>query len=177
MSDDRCSDGDCGRPAEIKSRKLCRKHYRRAQLHGLIQPLTPEDRLWVKIRKTETCWLWTGTPDSSGYGQISINRVKRLVHRVVYELLIGPIPDGLTLDHLCRVRLCCNPAHLEPVTGIKNVMRGESLNARNGRKTACVHGHSFDLINTYWRPDGTRQCRECRRRRGRELRARSASAS
>lgn len=174
MSDDRCTANGCDRPAEIKLRKLCRRCYRRAQLRGEITPRTPEDRLWAKIDRHGAggCWLWQGVPDSKGYGQIKISGVKRLVHRLVYEQTVGPIPAGMTLDHLCRVRLCCNPDHLEPVPGVVNVLRGESLNARNARKTECVHGHPFDLLNTYWRPDGTRQCRECRRIKGLELRAR-----
>src|ERR1051326_2493639 len=78
----------------------------------------PADRLWEKVDKTESCWLLRGT---KGYGNIHIStspgrEIKVPAHRFVYELLVGPVPDGLVLDHLCRVKNCVNPAHLEPVT-------------------------------------------------------------
>jgi len=120
-------------------------------------------RFWEKVEKTPTCWLWTGAVNGNGYG--NFNESGRYVgaHRVAYELVIGPIPADLTLDHLCRVRLCVNPSHLEPVTNGDNVRRGMSVPALNARKTHCKRGHPFDARNTYRRPDGSRQCRACRR--------------
>jgi hypothetical protein len=108
------------------------------------------------------CWLWTGN-QTHGYGSIRVEGHHLRVHRVVYEAMRGPIPEGLTIDHLCRVRNCVNPAHLEPVTAVENVMRGETITGINARKTHCVHGHPFDAENTRIRPDGSRACRECKR--------------
>ena len=88
-------------------------------------------------------------------------------HRVAYELLIGPIPAGLELDHLCRNRLCVNPAHLEPVTRQTNQHRGASVSGISVRATHCPEGHPYDADNTYVRPNGHRVCRECARRRQR----------
>src|SRR5690606_13797613 len=75
------------------------------------------DRFWKKVTKTEAdCWEWTGALNSRGYGCVGIDSKRYLTHRVAYEALVGPIPEGLTIDHLCRNKVCCNPAHLEPVT-------------------------------------------------------------
>lgn len=74
------------------------------------------DRFWSKVNKTETCWLWTGTVQRSGYGYFTLDRRERRAHRVAYELLVGEIPEGHGLHHHCEVKLCVNPAHLEPVT-------------------------------------------------------------
>lgn len=108
---------------------------------------------WDLVEKTETCWLWRGYIMPSGYGQ----RQNRLVHRVAYEELVGPIPDGLQLDHLCRVRHCLNPAHLEPVTPAVNTRRGSRATA-----THCRNGHEYTPENTR-RPEGSRRCRQCDR--------------
>ena len=83
-------------------------------------------------------------------------------HRVAYRLEVGPIPRGLVLDHLCRVRNCVRPDHLEPVTRGENVLRGETIPAANRAKTACKDGHDFDEENTYIAPNGHRGCRKCR---------------
>ena len=120
-------------------------------------------RLWSKVDKSGDCWIWTGSVTSGGYGSLLWNGRARQAHQVVYELLVGPIPDGLELDHLCRVRHCVNPSHLEPVTRRENVRRGVSPVAVNARKTHCKRGHEFTLENTYARPDGARVCITCRR--------------
>jgi hypothetical protein len=115
-----------------------------------------------KIDKTETCWIWTGAKQSRGYG----NFQSKLAHRVSYERYVGKIPDGLTLDHLCRNRLCVNPAHLEPVSQYKNNMRGESPVAKNKEKEYCINGHKLSGENIWIikRSDGTRRkCRLCQK--------------
>lgn len=112
------------------------------------------------------CWHWYGYVHPKGHGMMTLKRVTHYAHRYVYERLIGPVPAGLVLDHLCRV-----PRHLEPVTSKTNVLRGVGLSAQNARKTHCDHGHELSADNIYaWR--GDRLCRECRRIRVREQRAR-----
>lgn len=111
------------------------------------------------------CLLWAGTIDSKGYGIYRPNRrVKpQKAHRVMYEILVGPIPEGLVIDHLCRNRRCVNPEHLEPVSMHENIMRGNGTFAVNARKTHCIHGHEFTPENTYFKngKHPGRQCRKC----------------
>jgi hypothetical protein len=118
------------------------------------------DRLVVAA---DGCWPWTGVINQNGYGHYRDGTTWKRAHRIVYELLRAPIPEGLTLDHLCRVRHCVNPWHLEPVTRGENALRGTGPPAIHARKTSCIHGHLFDEANTYCAPDGTRHCRTCRR--------------
>lgn len=116
------------------------------------------ERFEQNIEKDPSCWNWQGTITSHGYGLYS----KRYAHRLSYEHYVGPIPDGLQIDHLCRNHACVNPAHLEPVTQRTNILRGISPMAENSRKTHCNHGHEFTPENTYIRPDGGgRQCKQC----------------
>ena len=126
-----------------------------------------EERFWAKVQKTETCWLWTGGKSLDGYGIFRPSHGPRSfrAHRFAYELLIGPIAVGLTLDHLCRVRRCVNPAHLEPVTDRVNILRGISPSAQAARKTHCPQGHPYDLFNTHRNRQNGRVCLECRRLR------------
>ena len=113
---------------------------------------------WAKVNKSEGCWEWTGARQPAGYGTVRVLNRTCLAHRVAYESLVGPIPDGLHLDHLCRNPSCVNPAHLEPVTNRENITRG--LCAVRG--THCKRGHEFTPENTYNVPKtGQRQCREC----------------
>lgn len=118
------------------------------------------------------CWIWTGVTMKSGYGKVWFNGRNRSTHRVVYELLVGPIPEGLQLDHLCRNRSCCNPQHLEPVTCRENVRRGITAEVNRQRQlsiTYCVNGHLYDETNTrnYTNRKGDTQriCRECHKER------------
>lgn len=114
----------------------------------------------------DECWEWQGCKNVTGYGLIALGASHPgksvVVHRVSFEHFVGPIPRGLSLDHLCRNRACVNPAHLEPVTHRVNVLRGESPAAKFAARDCCPQGHPFDEENTYhWR--GRRLCRACRR--------------
>jgi hypothetical protein len=101
------------------------------------------ERFWSKVtpEPNSGCWIWIASLGTSGYGQFSVENRPLKAYRVAYEALVGPVPDGLELDHLCRVRCCVNPAHLEPVTHAENMRRGDSFQ-RN--KTHCPKGHPYD---------------------------------
>lgn len=134
-----------------------------------ITPEAIEQRFWAKVRKTSTCWLWTGKLNQGGYGILKVQGKQTRAHRYAYELLVGPIPEGLTIDHKCRVRRCVWPAHLEPVTRTENVRRGDGITARLQRRTHCKNGHPFNDHNTRWRADGRgRVCRTCSNERERQ---------
>lgn len=119
------------------------------------------------------CWLWTGHTRKDGYGVVDERGKKYLAHRVSYLLLRGEIPTD-TLDHVCRNKTCVNPHHLEAVSRGENVMRGETISARNAAKTHCVKGHPFDEENTrvsYFAGRAPRRsCRACDREGKREKR-------
>jgi hypothetical protein len=135
---------------------------------------TLAERFWSKVLVTPTCWLWTANRTPTGYGLFSMPRPDgRLTstgaHRAAYRLLVGPIPGELEIDHLCKVRRCVNPAHLEPVTRRENLRRRETET-----KTHCIRGHPLFGDNLYVRPgNSTRCCRECQRIRNRQAAARS----
>jgi len=110
----------------------------------------------------EKCWTWLGSKYQNGYGKLG--RAGVMAHRIAYELTKGDVPPDMCLDHLCKNRLCVNPDHLEVVTLVENVMRGDSQHAVNARKTHCIRGHAFTKENTYIRKDrNTRSCKECAR--------------
>lgn len=136
-------------------------------------PKKVEGRFWRLVDRSdpEECWVWLGTVLNNGYGRFNRGDRHVVAHRFAYEAAVGPIPEGLDLDHLCRNRRCVNPAHLEPVTRSENLRRGD-LHHNNGNraKTACRHGHPLEGANLYLTPNGRRQCRECGRRRAREHR-------
>ncbi len=121
-------------------------------------------RFWSKVTLAgpDECWPWLSTHNHKGYGQFMVDGKVKMAHRLAYEDRIGPIPPGLTLDHLCRNRACCNPAHLEPVSNRENILRGNGATARNARKTHCKNGHEFTPDNIYRSSTG-RECRTCRR--------------
>lgn len=120
------------------------------------------------------CIEWDGGHSSAGYGQQWINGKTEYTHRVAYTEAKGPIPDGLQIDHLCRNRGCMNPDHLEAVTPYENKRRSPFFHEnQHTRKTHCPYGHPYDKENTYYRPEGWRGCKVCRRRRTREWRERN----
>lgn len=119
----------------------------------------PTVRMWARIDKRgpNECWPWTGVIGRDGYGKFRGTSAQR----EVYQALVGLIPDGLELDHLCRNRSCVNPAHLEPVTHRENGARSPLWGGTiNSAKTHCKRGHPFDAANTY-RVRGRRSCRAC----------------
>ena len=181
-----CSIAGCTNKAATAG--MCNSHYLRQRRHG--DPLAGRanqltgslaDRLWPRIQvgSAEECWPWTGALNGSGYGVISRggSRVRgdviknALAYRAAWELTNGPVPEGLELDHLCRNKACCNPAHLEPVTHEENM--------RRAMRTHCIHGHEFTEVNTRWQklPNGrfSRVCLTCRAHR-QQLRNEAAKA-
>lgn len=122
------------------------------------------------------CWIWRLGAIGGGYGVRVVDGRPRLVHRLHYEELVGPIPEGLVIDHLCRTPRCVNPGHLEPVTQRENVLRGDSPHAQNARKTHCPQGHPYDNGNTYRIPaTGHRKCLVCKRAQQRAWKRRQAA--
>jgi hypothetical protein len=130
---------------------------------------TTEERFFEKVNKTDTCWLWTGSNNGVGYGEIRINNKKVYAHRWSYEHFKGKIPEGMHIDHLCRTPSCVNPDHLEIVTPKENVRRGDVPGHHPERKKEyCANGHLYS-DNTYNRKDGKgRNCTQCVRDRARE---------
>lgn len=124
--------------------------------------------IWAKFKhlvrksKESDCWIWTGSVGQDGYGRIRLAGAIRRTHRLSYLAHKGEIPSGTVLDHLCRVRECCNPDHLEAVTNRENILRGESSSAQRARQTHCKRGHEFKPENTYVRANGQRVCRTCK---------------
>jgi hypothetical protein len=131
-------------------------------------------RFWARVDHTHDlgCWPWTGRLLRSGYAQIKVEGRNLMAHRFAYEDAVGPIPEGMTLDHLCRVRSCCRPSHLEPVTPRENTLRGESMAAIHARRDCCVNGHMYMPENTLTYPGRPRVCRECKNERNRQTRLR-----
>jgi len=111
------------------------------------------------------CLLWTGLVNTYGYGRVRYGGKECSVHRLIWQWQVGPIPDGLVIDHLCRVRCCGNVRHMEVVTNKENLLRGESCSAQCARQTTCRNGHPLIQMKD------KRACVVCREQRRRELRA------
>lgn len=130
----------------------------------------PLVRFWRKVLRTDSCWLWLAAKNAKGYGYFmhatADGRRAGLAHRFAYTALVGPIPDGMTLDHLCETKACVNPAHLVPATAVANAMRsGMNVGRVNMAKTHCPRGHEYTPENTKRiasRPNA-RYCRACHR--------------
>lgn len=131
----------------------------------------PIDRTLAKVHVDENgCWIFHGAINDMGYGVVGVQGRNVRAHRITYETFVGLIPEGLDIDHLCRVRACCNPQHLEPVTRAENLLRGWAI--RKG--THCAHGHERTEANTVVAPSEPSwpRCRICANERARGYRLR-----
>lgn len=199
MANATCSIDGCGNPS--RSRGWCASHYDRWRRTGDVRadvPLvprlrgTPEERFLASIEvHTGGCWIWTNVVGMYGYGQHSVDRRSVTAHRWAYEHYVGPIPENITLDHLCHTRdescrggpgclhrRCVNPAHLEPVTMRENLSRSSNAPATlNTQKTHCPQGHAYAGDNLVIDEKGRRRCRDCGRWRAREYARRRRATS
>lgn len=144
--------------------------------HPLLRttPIKTVNR-WFERHVTESpdgCWIWHGARTRNGYGQVTFNGRLAMAHRALYEYMVATVPAGLDLDHLCRVRACVNPYHLDPVTRAVNLRRGDTRRTHNSSRTHCPQGHPYDDANTRIGVAGRRHCRTCDR--GRAARNREA---
>lgn len=150
-------------------------------MHEFRDARLPE-RFWSKVSVSRAgCWVWLAALKPDGYGQFWSMGKMRGVHRFAYEALVAEIPSGLVTDHLCRVRNCVNPAHMEIVTNHENILRGDGPAGKCARKTHCSRGHEYTEENTMrtfppLRPNGFRICRKCHNARNREYRRGGHSA-
>lgn len=156
----------CGAPIVVQKAGKCRACYERARRRRPIGERTDLERFMAKVRSADAldCWIWLGGRSPGDYGQFYLGkgRTPTPAHRWSYEYFVAEIPDGLVIDHLCRVPLCVNPWHLEPVTIAENSFRGQSPAIQRWRENRCIRGH--DLNDAYIRRDtGARMCRRCQR--------------
>lgn len=129
---------------------------------GVYPRISLAVRFWSHVTKSAGCWEWQAAR-RFGYGVAWDGRRLVVAHRLAWQLERGPIPEGMTLDHLCRNRACVRPDHLEPVSLADNIRRGRPFRGPTALKAECYRGHSFTAENTYLRPDGYRACRACHR--------------
>ncbi|MGN7160856.1 HNH endonuclease signature motif containing protein [Sphingomonas sp. SAFR-052] len=130
----------------------------------------------IAIDVASRCWVWTGGISRQGYGRVKVRGRDYKAHRFSWETFKGPIPDNLTIDHLCKNKACVNPDHLEPVTSRENILRSDGASAVNARKTHCNAGHPFSGDNLYMLR-GNRICRECGRVSARNYQRRKRGAA
>lgn len=175
-----CSVEGCGGSHE--ARGWCGKHYdrwRRGKAVDADPPSTEAERFWDKVDLGAGvgCWRWMANVSKESYGTFWAGDQGTVsAHLWAYRSLIGPVPVGTVLDHLCHTidvdcpggnscehRRCVNPAHLEPVTVVVNLHRSDAPAARNALRTHCVRGHELAGENLYVRPNGSRNCRACQR--------------
>lgn len=172
-----CSIDSCS--TEALAYGWCSKHYQRWKRHG-----DPEyaqvvrhggadwERFWSKVEIGD-CWQWLGGTNQSGYGRFRFSAGHtKVAHRVSYEWLVGPIADGLELDHLCRNRGCVNPDHLDVTDHRTNVLRGDGIAGRAARREHCRYGHPYTPENLVIKAKGARVCRECNNASSRESKRR-----
>ena len=181
MSDATCPVVEDAGPCGEKNTKhgMCNRHFQRFRKTGVT---TRRELILLRLPTGAAgeCWLWNGRLNKDGYGITHVRGTSSpLVHRLAYEVLVEPIPEGMTVDHMChRIdrclggrtclhRRCCNPAHLKVATIPVNTLRGHSRAGSNSRKEVCDSGHEFTPENTYWYK-GHRQCRACRREQDRK---------
>lgn len=136
------------------------------------KPRPSDDRFWEKVDASGDCWEWTGAKTGGGYGNFHDGKINVVAHRYAYARLVGPIPEGMVLDHLCRNHACVNPDHLRVVTRRENTLCGYNSPANNARKTHCHRGHPLAGDNLRIRSSGDRFCKACRRIRTQNARAR-----
>lgn len=125
-----------------------------------MKPIPAETRFFRFVAQDGDCWTWTGTTNR-GYGHFRTLSGRLYAHRWSFEFFRGAIPEGLTIDHLCRNKACVNPDHLDPVPGRINTLRSEGITAALAKATRCVNGHEFTEANTIQRATGGRKCRTC----------------
>jgi hypothetical protein len=174
-----CSVPECDNPS--RARGWCTKHYTRWMNNGTMAPqmIRNDDlsRFWSKVDKRGDgeCWPWTGALTHDGYGRFRTKTSHEISSVVAYRLLIGPIPEGMQVDHVfargCTRRDCVNPAHLEAVTVSVNIQRSAP-----GRRTHCPRGHEYTPENTSYTSGTGRTCVICNRERNRRARARRNAA-
>lgn len=136
------------------------------------------ESFWTQVDKSGECWMWTGPVTDYGYG-ICNRAQEQYAHRLAYRWLVGPIPEGFEVDHLCRMKLCVNPAHLEPVTKQENIRRQNALTSGKAQRarTHCPQGHPYSGTNLHVRRNGHRTCVTCSRQRVRDSRAAQRQAA
>jgi len=151
MTHTTCSIDGCNKGGRI-IKEMCMMHYERVRRYG--SPAEPHlarasDRFWSKVDKTDSCWLWTGIINAAGYGRFSVGTEEKwLAHRYAWTKLVGDIPSGLHIDHMCHVHNCVNPAHLRPATNKEN---HENLKGASSRSKTGILGVSWDSSKRKWR--------------------------